>query len=70
MIDVSRENIDMPGSEKLYSIRALTPPRAAHLLARWLTVVFILFLVIMFLPWQQKFVSAGEVSGQLTQLES
>lgn len=50
-------------SEKLYSLRALKAPRAGKILARWFVGVFLISLIIIFLPWQQNVRGGGKVTA-------
>ena len=49
--------------EKLYSLRALKTPRSGKTLAKCLMVIALLFLVILFLPWQQNVRGGGKVTA-------
>ncbi|MFN5004165.1 MAG: HlyD family secretion protein [Bacteroidota bacterium] len=49
--------------EKLYSLRSLDTPLAGKILARWLMGIGIVFLVILFLPWQQNIRGSGKVTA-------
>ncbi|MDL5047639.1 HlyD family efflux transporter periplasmic adaptor subunit [Oscillatoria amoena NRMC-F 0135] len=49
--------------EKLYSLRAIKTPRAGRILARWLMVLGAIFLVILFVPWQQNVRGTGQVTA-------
>lgn len=49
--------------ENLYSLRSLNTPMAGKILARWLLGIGILFLVILFLPWQQNIHGTGQVTA-------
>lgn len=50
------------GSEKFYQERLLSIPPAARIIARWLLGFFILFVIALFLPWQQYIKSKGEIT--------
>ncbi len=49
--------------DNLYSLRSLNTPMAGKILARWLFGIGILFLVILFLPWQQNIHGTGQVTA-------
>lgn len=53
----------VPSLQTLYSIRALTPPKASRWVARWLLVMLVLFLIVIFLPWQQNVRGTGKVTA-------
>lgn len=49
--------------ERLYSLRAIRPPKSSRLLARWLLGISILFIIVLFLPWQQNIRGTGRVTA-------
>lgn len=49
--------------DNLYSLRSLNTPMAGKILARWLLGMGILFLIILFLPWQQNIHGTGQVTA-------
>ncbi|MCK6616969.1 MAG: HlyD family secretion protein [Cyclobacteriaceae bacterium] len=49
--------------EKLYSLRAIKVPKAGKVLARILAVIGVLFLIILFVPWQQNIRGTGKVTA-------
>lgn len=49
--------------EKLYSLRAIKVPKAGKVLARILAVIGALFLIILFVPWQQNIRGTGKVTA-------
>ncbi|MFN3839538.1 MAG: HlyD family secretion protein [Cyclobacteriaceae bacterium] len=49
--------------EKLYSLRAIKVPKAGKVLARILFVISTLFLIILFVPWQQNIRGTGKVTA-------
>ncbi len=53
----------MTSQEKLYSLRALETPRTGKLLAKWLMGLFSIFMVVLFLPWQQNIHGKGKVTA-------
>lgn len=64
MLKLSSHSIDkMIPQEKLYSLRALKAPRAGKLLARWLLILGIIFVIFLFLPWQQNIRGNGKVTA-------
>ncbi|MFM8738983.1 MAG: biotin/lipoyl-binding protein, partial [Cytophagales bacterium] len=64
MLNISKNSVrkKMP-QEKLYSLRSLDTPLAGKILARWLMGIGIVFLVILFLPWQQNIRGSGKVTA-------
>lgn len=64
MLQISPQSINenVP-HEKLYSLRSLNTPMAGKILARWLFGIGILFLVVLFLPWQQNIHGTGLVTA-------
>lgn len=64
MLKLSSQNIDkMIPQEKLYSLRALKTPKAGKILARWLMALGVVFIIFMFLPWQQNIRGTGKVTA-------
>ncbi len=49
--------------EKLYALRSLDTPMAGKILAKWLAGIFMLFLIVLFLPWQQNIHGSGKVTA-------
>jgi len=49
--------------DNLYSLRSLNTPMAGKILARWLLGIGVLFLIILFLPWQQNIHGTGQVTA-------
>lgn len=64
MLNLSKNSIqnEIP-EEKLYSLRALKTPRAGRILAHWLLAILLLFIIILFLPWQQNIRGGGKVTA-------
>ena len=48
---------------QLYTLRILKTPSAGRILARWLMGIFIVFLFVLFLPWQQNIRGVGKVTA-------
>lgn len=64
MLNFSHNRIDhLIEQDRLYSLRALKAPRAGKILARWLLSLILIFLVIVFLPWQQNVRGTGRVTA-------
>ncbi len=64
MLKLSKQSIDQQiGYNSLYSLRALGTPSGGRILARWLIVLFVLFICILFLPWQQNIRGNGNVTA-------
>jgi multidrug resistance efflux pump len=65
MLNISPYNSvqkEMP-QEKLYALRSLDTPMAGKILAKWLLGIFGLFLLVLFLPWQQNIRGSGKVTA-------
>lgn len=64
MLRISKNSIDdkLP-QDRLYSLRALQTPRAGKVLAKWLMFLSFVFLVVLFLPWQQNIRGRGIVTA-------
>jgi multidrug resistance efflux pump len=64
MLNLSRNSIQqIIPQEKLYTLRALKTPQAGKTLAWWLMGILILFVIILFLPWQQNIRGRGKVTA-------
>jgi multidrug resistance efflux pump len=64
MLKLSHQSVEKElGYDSLYSLRSLRTPRAGKILAKWLVVLCILFLIILFLPWQQNIRGNGNVTA-------
>ncbi len=50
-------------SIELHTLKSLRTPHAGKVLAQWLIGIFLVFLVLLFLPWQQNITGKGEVSA-------
>lgn len=64
MLNISKNSVKkvMP-QEKLYALRSLDTPMAGKILAKWIAGIFMLFFVILFLPWQQNIRGSGKVTA-------
>jgi multidrug efflux pump subunit AcrA (membrane-fusion protein) len=64
MLKISPGDIehDMP-HDRLYSLKALKTPTAGKTLARWLAGMGIVFMIILFLPWQQNIRGRGTLTA-------
>lgn len=64
MLKISKDSIEqlMP-EERLYSLRSLHTPMAGRILARWLLGLSVIFLIVLFLPWQQNVRGRGAVTA-------
>ncbi|MCA6433712.1 MAG: HlyD family efflux transporter periplasmic adaptor subunit, partial [Cytophagales bacterium] len=47
----------------MYALRSLETPMAGKILAKWIAGIFVLFFVILFLPWQQNIRGGGKVTA-------
>jgi multidrug resistance efflux pump len=64
MLRLSTQRIDkMVKEENLYSLRALKRPAAGILMAKWLMAMGAIFIVFLFLPWQQNIRGIGKVTA-------
>jgi multidrug resistance efflux pump len=64
MLNLSRQRIDkVIAQERLYSLRALKRPKLGRMLARWLIGISLIFLIILFVPWQQNIRGTGLVTA-------
>jgi multidrug resistance efflux pump len=64
MLKLSQQHIDeIIPSERLYSLRALKTPSAGKILAKWILGITLLFIVVLFLPWQQNVRGTGKVTA-------
>ena len=48
--------------DQLYSLRSLKTPQAGRTLAKWMAAIGIIFIIILFLPWQQNIRGKGAVT--------
>ena len=49
--------------DAMYSLRSLKTPDAARLLAIWIMIIITVFLIVLFLPWQQNIRGNGKVTA-------
>lgn len=64
MLKLSSERIDkIIPQDKLYSLRALKAPRAGRILAKCLGAMGVVFVIFLFLPWQQNIRGTGKVTA-------
>jgi len=64
MLKISSKSVEkMMPQDRLYSLRSLDTPMAGKILARWLLGMGIIFLIILFLPWQQNIRGKGKVTA-------
>lgn len=64
MLKLSSESIEKEiGYNSLYSLRSLRAPQGGKILARWLAVICVMFLIVLFLPWQQNIRGKGNVTA-------
>jgi multidrug resistance efflux pump len=63
MLGLSKKSVEhLLPSDQLYSLRALATPRAGRVLARWFLIIGVIFLIALFLPWQQNIRGKGAVT--------
>lgn len=64
MLKLSTQRIDkVIKEENFYSLRALNTPSPGIALARWLMVLGALFIIFLFVPWQQNIRGTGKVTA-------
>jgi multidrug resistance efflux pump len=64
MLKISSKSVEkMMPQDRLYSLRSLDTPQAGKILARWLLGIGVLFLIVLFLPWQQNIRGSGKVTA-------
>ncbi len=64
MLKISSGSLEkMISQDRLHSLRSLDTPMAGKILARWLLVLGIIFLLVLFLPWQQNIRGNGKVTA-------
>lgn len=64
MLNISSQSIEQKiPHHKLYSLRSLNTPMAGKILARWMLGIGIIFLLVLFLPWQQNIHGIGQVTA-------
>lgn len=49
--------------DAMYSLRSLKTPHAARMLAIWIMIIILVFLIVLFLPWQQNIRGNGKVTA-------
>ena len=63
MLNLSPNSVKDIPQDNLYSLRSLNTPMAGKILARWLLGIGLLFIAILFLPWQQNIHGTGQVTA-------
>jgi len=64
MLKISSRSVEkMMPQDRLYSLRSLDTPMAGKLLLRWLIGIGFIFLIVLFLPWQQNIRGTGKVTA-------
>jgi multidrug resistance efflux pump len=64
MLKISSKSIEkMMPQDRLYSLRSLDTPKAGKLLLKWMLGLSALFLIVLFLPWQQNIRGKGKVTA-------
>ena len=64
MLKISSGSLEkMISQDRLHSLRSLDTPMAGKILARWLLVLGVIFLLVLFLPWQQNIRGNGKVTA-------
>jgi multidrug resistance efflux pump len=64
MLKISSQSVEkMMPQDRLYSLRSLNTPMAGKMLARWLLGIGLIFVIVLFLPWQQNIRGNGKVTA-------
>lgn len=64
MLKISSRSVEkMMPQDRLYSLRSLNTPMAGKILAQWLMGIGLIFLIVLFLPWQQNIRGTGKVTA-------
>jgi multidrug resistance efflux pump len=64
MLKISSKSVEkMMPQDRLYSLRSLDTPMAGKILVRWLIGLGLIFLIVLFLPWQQNIRGNGKVTA-------
>lgn len=64
MLRLSQNSIDKQVAySSLYTLRSLRTPSGGKMFARWLAVLFVLTMVVLFLPWQQNIRGSGKLTA-------
>lgn len=64
MLNFSNQRVDnLIAQDKLYALRALKTPQAGKILAKWLLGIICVFVIILFVPWQQNIRGSGKVTA-------
>jgi len=64
MLKISSRSVEkMMPQDRLYSLRSLDTPMAGKLLVRWLIGLGFIFMIVLFLPWQQNIRGTGKVTA-------
>ena len=50
-------------NRELYTLKILKTPSAGRILARWLMGLFIIFFIMLFMPWQQNIRGKGYITS-------
>lgn len=64
MLKLSKQEIekDIP-KDAMYSLRSLGTPQAGRTLSIWILIILVIFLIVLFLPWQQNIRGNGKVTA-------
>jgi multidrug resistance efflux pump len=64
MLKISSSSVEkMMPQDRLYSLRSLDTPMAGKILVRWLLGLGLIFIIVLFLPWQQNIRGKGKVTA-------
>lgn len=65
MLNISRRRVNDEVLEKydLQALSTLSSPRTGRVFARWIQIMIVLFIIILFLPWQQNISGTGSVTA-------
>ncbi|MFN8355401.1 MAG: HlyD family efflux transporter periplasmic adaptor subunit [Spirosomataceae bacterium] len=64
MLNISKHRVNDQVMQEfeLHSLDTLSTPRTAIILKRWLTIILVVLLVVLFLPWQQNINGKGDLT--------
>ena len=64
MLRLSQNSInEQVAYTSLYTLRSLRTPSGGKIFARWISGIFILVIIVLFLPWQQNIRGSGKLTA-------
>jgi membrane fusion protein, adhesin transport system len=65
MLNISRKRVndEVLAKYNLQALSTLSSPRTGRVFARWIQILIVLFIIILFLPWQQNISGTGTVTA-------